>query len=199
MPAAQLSLLKNISSSSLGDQELVSQYKLSGDLKTLAELYQRYMELIFGLCLKYLKEEEIAKDAVMSIFEELIVKLRKHDVENFRSWLYTVSKNHCLMQLRSANRLPVKELDQERMQLTEDVHLNGVFEKENQLNQLQDCIETLPPEQKMTVTLFYLEGRCYKEIAAKTGLEWNKVRSQIQNGRRNIKICMEKKLLVNRS
>ena len=110
-------------------------------LKTLGELYQRYMELVFGVCLKYLKDEEKAKDAVMSIFEELISKLKKHDVENFKSWLYTLSKNFCLMQLRSAKYLPVKEFDTERMQLTEDVHLNGVFEKEEQLDQLQNCLE----------------------------------------------------------
>ena len=191
-------LLKNISSSSATDQELILQYKQSGDLKTLGDLYQVYIELVFGVCLKYFKDEEKAKDAVMSIFEELIVKLKKHDVENFKSWLYTLSKNFCLMQLRSAKHLPVKELDPERMQLTEDVHLNGVFEKEEQLDQLQDCLETLAPEQKTTVTLFYLENKCYKEIAEITGLEWNKIRSQIQNGRRNLKICMEEKVIVDR-
>jgi len=189
-----LSFLKNISNQSAGDRELVLLYKQSGDLKLLAELYQRYMELVYGVCLKYFKDEEKAKDAVMFIFEELITKLQKHDVENFKSWLYSLSKNHCLMQLRSAKHLPVKELDTDRMQLTEDVHLNGVFEKEDQLNQLQECMETLAPEQKTTVTLFYLENKCYKEIAEITGLEWNKVRSQIQNGRRNLKICMEEKL-----
>jgi RNA polymerase sigma factor (sigma-70 family) len=190
-----LSLLKNISSSSAGDQELIALYKRSGDLKTLGELYQRYMELVFGVCLKYFKDEEKAKDAVMSIFEELIVKLKKNNVENFKSWLYTLSKNFCLMQLRSDKHLPVKEFDTERMQLTEDLHLNGVFEKEEQLDQLQDCLETLTPEQKTTVTLFYLENKCYKEIVEITGLEWKKIRSQIQNGRRNLKICIESKVV----
>jgi RNA polymerase sigma factor (sigma-70 family) len=183
----------------MDDQELIASYKQSGDLKTLGDLYHRYIELVYGVCFKYLKDEEKAKDAVMSIFEELIEKLKKHDVETFKSWLYTLSKNFCLMQLRSAKHIAVKELDVERMQSAEDVHLNGVFEKEEQLNQLQNCLEALAPEQKTTVTLFYLENKCYKEITEITGLEWNKIRSHIQNGRRNLKICMEAKFTVDRS
>jgi RNA polymerase sigma factor (sigma-70 family) len=188
--------IKNISSAGDPDRELIAGYKQSGDLKTLGELYQRYMELVFGVCLKYFKDQEKAKDGVMAIFEELVVKLKKHEVDNFKSWLYTLSKNYCLMQLRSAKHLPTKELDAERMQLTDDVHLNGVFEKEDQLNQLQGCLDTLSPDQKTTVTLFYIENKCYNEIAEITKLEWNKVRSLIQNARRNLKICMENKLEV---
>jgi len=194
-----LSLLKNISSSTADDQELIARYKQSGDLKTLGDLYQRYMELVFGACLKYLKDEEKAKDATMSIFEELIIKAKRYEIKNFKSWLYTLSKNYCLMQLRSPKYLSLKDLDIERMQLTEEVHLNGVFDKEDQLNQVQDCLETLVPEQKTTVSLFYLENKCYKEISEITGLDWNKIRSQIQNGRRNLKICMEAKFIIDRS
>ncbi|HLY68186.1 MAG TPA: sigma-70 family RNA polymerase sigma factor [Puia sp.] len=194
-----MSLLKNISSSTADDQELIARYKQSGDLKTLGDLYQRYMELVFGACLKYLKDEEKAKDATMSIFEELIIKAKRYEIKNFKSWLYTLSKNYCLMQLRSPKYLSLKDLDIERMQLTEEVHLNGVFDKEDQLNQVQDCLETLVPEQKTTVSLFYLENKCYKEISEITGLDWNKIRSQIQNGRRNLKICMEAKFIIDRS
>lgn len=195
---SSLAFLKTISPSDASDRELVASYQQSGDLKTLGELYQRHMELVYGVCLKYVKEDQIAKDAVMAIFEELITKLKKHQVENFKAWLYTLSKNHCLMQLRSSKKMNTKELDPARMQLTEELHLNGVFEKDDQLNQLQDCLETLSPEQKTTVNLFYLENKCYNEIVAITQMDWNKVRSLIQNGRRNLKICMEKKLTLDR-
>jgi RNA polymerase sigma factor (sigma-70 family) len=187
-----LSFLKNISNPDAGDLELVALYRRSADLRVLGDLYQRYMELVYGVCLKYLQDSETAKDAVMAIFEELAQKLHKHEVENFRGWLYTVAKNHCLMQLRSARRIKTNELDPDRMQITEDVHLNGMLEKEGQLDKLSGCLETLSPEQRSTVELFYLQNKCYKEIEALTGLEWNKVRSHIQNGRRNLKICMEK-------
>jgi RNA polymerase sigma factor (sigma-70 family) len=187
-----LSFLKNISNPGAGDLELVTLYQKSADLQVLGELYQRYMELVYGVCLKYLQDPETAKDAVMAIFEELAQKLHKHEVENFRGWLYTVAKNHCLMQLRSARRIRTNELDPDRMQITEDVHLNGILEKEGQLDKLSGCLETLSPEQRSAVELFYLQDKCYKEIGSLTGMEWNKVRSHIQNGRRNLKICMEK-------
>ncbi|HZE82992.1 MAG TPA: sigma-70 family RNA polymerase sigma factor [Puia sp.] len=184
--------LKNISNHSAGDQELVILYKRSADLEILAALYQRYMELVYGVCLKYLPDPETAKDAVMIIFEELAQKLHKHEVENFRGWLYTLAKNHCLMQLRSSRRIKTGELDPDRMQMEQDVHLNGMLEKEEHLDKLSKCLETLSPEQRSTVELFYLQNRSYKEIEKLTGLEWNKVRSLIQNGRRNLKICMER-------
>ena len=187
-----MSFIKIISNPSATDSELVALYKQSGNLEVLAQLFQRYMDLLYGVCLKYLKEPEPAKDAVMAIFEELALKLRRHEVENFRGWLYTLAKNHCLMQLRSAKNLHTKELDPERMQLTEDVHLNGMLEKESNLNGLEKCMETLAVEQKKAIELFYLQDKCYKEISDITGTEWNKVRSLIQNGRRNLKICMEK-------
>jgi RNA polymerase sigma factor (sigma-70 family) len=186
-----LSFLKNISNTEATDQELVQLYKKTGDIRILAELYQRYMDLLYPVCLKYLKEPEPAKDAVMAIFEELISKLLKHEVSHFKGWLYMVAKNHCLMQLRSQKHLPQVN-DPDIMQLTDTVHLNGVFEKEETLNQLTKCIDSLSPEQKRTVQLFYLQEKCYKEIAGITNTDWNKVRSLIQNARRNLKICMER-------
>jgi|SRR5579862_5301802 len=194
-PITNLPFLKNISNQSDSDRDLVLLYKRSGDLKFLAALYQRYMELVFGVCLKYLRESETAKDAVMAIFEELVLKLQKHEVENFRSWLYSLSKNYCLMQLRSAKHLPTKEIDV-HMQLTEDVHLNGVMEKEEHYEKLSKCMETLPSEQKKVIELFYLQDKCYKDISAITKLDWDKVRSLIQNGRRNLKICMDEKWIT---
>ena len=161
-------------------------------MKVLATLFQRYMDLLYGVCLKYLKEPETAKDAVMQIFEELVQKLHKHEVENFKSWLYTLAKNHCLMQLRTPKNLKTTEFNPDGMHLEEELHLNGVEWKEEQFQRMEKCLQTLSAEQKITVELFYLQNKCYKEIAEITGLEWSKVRSYIQNGRRNLKICMEK-------
>ena len=188
-----MAFLKNISSANQSDTELVLAYRQSGDLKVLGELYQRYMELVYGVCLKYLKEPEPAQDAVMQIFEELVSKLKKHEVENFRGWLHQVAKNHCLMQLRTPKNLKTVSLPPLLMQNEEDVHLNGVMEKEENFQKLEKCIASLSDEQRTMIKLFYLEGRCYNQIVEITGLEWNHVRSSIQNGRRNLKLCMEKK------
>ena len=191
-----MSFIKNINLSpelrSLTDKELVASYKQSGDLAVLGGLYQRYMELVYGVCLKYFKETETAKDAVMQIFEELVSKLKKHEVENFKGWLHQLAKNHCLMQLRTPKNLKTVEFKTELVQTEENVHLNGVFEKEENLKKLDYCLGTLTDDQKKAVSLFYLEGKCYNEIAEITGQDWNQVRSFIQNGRRNLKLCMEK-------
>lgn len=161
-------------------------------MQVLAQLYQRYMDLVYGVCLKYLKETETSRDAVMAIFEELVVKLKKHEVDNFKGWLHTVTKNYCLMQLRTPRNLKTKELNTDLMQSGEMLHLeDGIMEKEATFNRLQHCLSTLSPEQKQSVELFYLQNKCYNEIADITGYDWNKVRSFIQNGRRNLKLCME--------
>ena len=175
----------------MADTELVTQYKSSGDLNLVGELYQRYMELVYGVCLKYLKHPENAQDSVISIFEELVVKLQKHEVDNFKGWLYAVSKNHCLMRLRSEKKQLTVNFDVELMQSEENVHLNGELEKEENFRKMDYCLGQLPCEQRKVIELFYLQGKCYNEITEATGLEWNKVRSYIQNGRRNLKICME--------
>jgi len=161
-------------------------------MKILGELYQRYMELVYGVCLKYFKDSEQSKDSVMQIFEELVTKLRKHEVENFKAWLHQVAKNYCLMQLRTPKNLKTVEFKTELMQTEENVHLNGVLEKEENFRKLEYCIGTLTVEQQEAIRLFYLEGKCYNEIVELTGQEWNQVRSFIQNGRRNLKICMDK-------
>jgi RNA polymerase sigma factor (sigma-70 family) len=188
-----LAFLKNISSTNQSDADLVALYRHSGDLKPLGELYQRYMELVYGVCLKYFKESEQAQDAVMQIFEELVSKLKKHEVDNFRGWLHQVARNYCLMQLRTPKNMKTVELPVSLMQNEEDVHLNGVMEKEENFQKLENCINSLSDEQRTMIKLFYLEGKCYNEIVEITGVEWNHVRSAIQNGRRNLKLCMEKK------
>ncbi len=188
-----MTFLTSQNTSTESDAELVLQFKRHGDLKVLGQLYERYLDLVYGVCLKYLKYPESAKDAVMQLFEELPAKLKKHEVENFRGWLYQVARNQCLMALRSPRNLKTIDLDPSLVQNPEDQHLNGVMEKETDLVKMENCLETLPSDQQQMIRLFYLEGKCYNEIVDQTGLDWNRVRSHIQNGRRNLRNCMESK------
>lgn len=174
------------------DNELLATYKQNGDLAVLGDLYQRYMDLVYGVCLKYYKEPETAKDAVMQIFEELVEKLKKHEVDNFRGWLHQVAKNHCLMQLRKTQKVKTVEFNTELMQSGENMHLDGILEKEENFKKLAGCMESLTGDQETAIRLFYLDGKSYNEIVTISGIEWNAVRSLIQNGRRNLKLCMEK-------
>ena len=193
-----MTFLKNIPangdpSDPADDQTLIAAYRRSTDLKVVARLYQRYLDLLYGVCLKYLGEPETAKDAVMDIFEELARKLLRHEVGNFKGWLYTLAKNHCLMKLRTSGRIPLAQaVDPEHMQTGEDSHLKDKIEQEERFDRLSACIEALPDEQRTVIQLFYLQNKCYKEIEVSTGMEWNKVRSHIQNGRRNLKLCIQR-------
>jgi RNA polymerase sigma factor (sigma-70 family) len=190
-----LPFIKTISSDQFSDLELVAAFKKDGDMQHLSTLYQRYMELVYGVCLKYFKDNERCKDAVMDIFEELNKKLRVYEVSNFKSWLHVLTRNHCLMQLRSPRNLKNVAFNNEFMQSElvehpEEEHL----QKEEDFTKMDQCMEKLPDMQKQMIQLFYLQNKCYNEIVSVTGYEWSKIRSHIQNGRRNLKLCMEEKI-----
>ena len=172
------------------DSNLLISYRQNGDLAVLAKLYEKQMPLVYGLCLKYLKDEEQAKDAVMGIFEELIEKVKQHDIKQFRSWLYVVSRNYCLMQLRSGKKMETVNLD-DVMEFSLVLHPDD-NNREAAMQALEKCMEKLPAAQKQSVDLFYLNEKCYKEITEITGFTLNEVKSYIQNGKRNLKICLEK-------
>ncbi len=176
----------------LQDEELVALYKKSEALDIVGELYNRYMALTFGVCLKYLKDREESRDAVMQIFEKLITTLKEHDIAQFKGWLYVTARNHCLMQLRSTKGKRFEEISPMLMESGTEMHLQDGPEIETNLSKLESCIETLGNEQRQCVQLFYIEQKCYKEITEITGFDLNKVKSAIQNGKRNLKICMEK-------
>lgn len=178
------------------DESLMQDFKTTGDLQILANLYQRYMDLVYGVCLKYLNNNDDAKDATINIYVELIDKLKKYPVDNFKGWLYQLSKNHCLMILRKKKTKPV-QIDSENMEFLDDRHPEASQLKEFQFIEMQKCIEQLVDQQKISIELFYIKEKCYKEISELIGIEINKVKSYIQNGRRNLKICMEKTILQN--
>ena len=174
------------------EQDLLAEYRRTGDLELLGKLYEQYMPLVFGLCLKYFRDEEQSKDAVMQIFEELVKKLMVHEVANFKSWLYTLTRNHCLMLIRSSSKHEMLSIDEKFMENEAFVHLNLEDDTEEKLSIMAKCIDDLPSEQKVSINLFYMEQKCYKEVADMTGFDLNKVKSYIQNGKRNLKICIEK-------
>lgn len=172
---------------------LLADYYQSGDLQVLGKLYEPYMFLIYGVCLKYLKDTAKSEDAVMQIFESLIKKLRIHRIENFKSWLYTVARNHCLMQLRASGK-DIVVINESFMESGNNLHQANDDEDfhEERLQLMEKCIGELSQEQQQAVRLFYLEEKCYKDISDITGFDMKKVKSYIQNGKRNLKICMDK-------
>ena len=173
------------------DEELLRLYQTTGNLEWLSALYLRYASLVYGVCLKYLRDREQAKDAVMQIHEKLIESLLKHSITRFRSWLYVNARNHCLMHLRSTKNTRTEEIQPFLVENGPEQHPEEEIELEQNILKLEKCIETLAGPQQLCVKLFYLQEKCYKEIRVETGFDLHQVKSYIQNGKRNLKICLE--------
>ncbi|ERJ58253.1 RNA polymerase sigma factor [Sphingobacterium paucimobilis] len=174
------------------DAVLLTRYLRTDDMEALGTLYSKHTEMVYYVCLRYFKEEEKSKDAVMQIFEELITKIKKQDIKSFPKWLYVVSKNFCLMDLRSKKGRIEVSMD-EFVEFPTNMHQEESYsEKEGRLSLLEQCIDKLPEKQKVTVDLFFINEHCYKEIVEITGYSMNEVKSYIQNGKRNLKNCMDR-------
>lgn len=176
------------------DQQLLLDYLADANLETLGELFGRYMHLVYGVALKYLKDREQAKDVVTQIFERLIIEIPKFEIQNFKSWLFVVTKNFCLMEIRkekaSKNRFEKFSVEQ-NMESTELLHPIDEDLNTTMQENLKHCIDRLKKEQKDCVQLFYYQEQGYKEIAEELEIAEKKVKSYIQNGKRNLKICLE--------
>ncbi len=188
----------HINDAQQADEALLEAYRKLGEPEYLAELYRRHLHLALGVCMKYLKDAAAAQDAVADVFEKLAKDLRDREVEQFKPWLYTVTKNHCLQLLRK-EQVQVgrtKEYTQflESVMETEvEPHLHKEDEKELLLQRLETSIEALNPDQRQCIVLFYIEGKSYKEIVDQMGLTDMQVKSHIQNGKRNLKNLIEKR------
>lgn len=175
------------------DEKLITDYFIYHEQEIIGELFIRYTHLVFGVCLKYLQNEEKSKDAVMDIFESLIEKLKTYKVTNFKTWLYSVSRNHCLMLLRAeVANIKMKEkifqsFLEESVELQDQMHLIFRDEKVHLTDKLEKAFKKLKKEQVNCIKLMYLENKSYKEITEITGYSIKKVKSYIQNGKRNLK------------
>jgi RNA polymerase sigma factor (sigma-70 family) len=194
--------MQNSLLNSYDDLRLIAEYKQTNNIAIVAELYSRHTHLIFGVCMKYLKNEDEAQDASMQIFEKLVLDLKKHEIQQFKAWLHMVCKNFCLMQIRSgASKLKrTKEMVKDIasfMELDAELHLSSENTKEMQLIFMEECIKGLNKEQKLCVELFFLQEKSYQEVTELTEYSMNNVKSYIQNGKRNLKICIEIKVQKN--
>jgi RNA polymerase sigma-70 factor (ECF subfamily) len=179
----------------LDDHQLVLEYKKSNDRKVFGVLFDRYSHLVFGVCMKYLKNQEESKDATLSIFEKIMEDLKRFDVQKFSYWIHTVARNYCLMQLRS--RKAMIYIDDEKGPgehvLNNEHQETSPEESEQMLVLLEEAIGALCVEQQTCIDLFYLKKYCYQDVARISGFTMNEVKSHIQNGKRNLKIYILKK------
>lgn len=180
----------------LTDLELLQLYRLNGDAVIIGLLYKRHVTMALGVANKYLQPEDDAKDAVMQVFEQLLQHINQHKIDNFKSWLYSVVKNFCLMKLRKDKNLTIIREEEGKnifsvVEKEQVLHQEEVKLKESNLSNLEMAIETLNEEQRKCIELFYLEQKSYAEVVEITGFSLNNVKSYIQNGKRNLKLKMQ--------
>ncbi len=179
----------------ISDQELLDHFYYDHNNEWLGVLMERYTLLLFGVCMKYLKDEEEAKDSVQQIFLKAITELAKYKVEYFKSWIYMVAKNHCLMKLRDKHsKIPVELSDKHTSTPFAETNKEELLQTDLTLDLMTDALKELIPEQQQCVTLFYLQKKSYSDISQETGYSMLQVKSYIQNGKRNLKLLIEKKL-----
>jgi RNA polymerase sigma-70 factor (ECF subfamily) len=174
---------------SQSDQELLSFYKLKEDNQVIAEFYERYSHLVFGLCMKYLKNVQNAEDLTIELFADLNEKIKKHEISHFKSWLYTTTKNSCLMVLRKKN-FKTSSFEEQFENKAEDENLSSKEILELRLDALENALQELSKNQSLCITAFYLQKKSYDEICKSQNLTLNEVKSHIQNGKRNLKIIL---------
>lgn len=180
----------------LQEQILIKKYLQTRNLEILGQIYKPFMHLVYGVCLKYLKSRSDAQDAVSEIFEKLSVDIDKFDIDkDFKTWLYVVTKNYCLMKLRhdgSVNRA-FEKISINFMENDTFVHPLDEIEEDviNLSPILAECLKKLKEKQRLSIELFYYKKLCYKEIANQLLVDEKQIKTDIQNGKRNLKICIE--------
>ena len=176
----------------ISDTELLNRFYADHDNTWLGILLERYTILLLGVSMKYMKNEEEAKDIVQQVFLKAIGELHKYKVEYFKSWIYMIAKNHCLMQLRNKGRFTAELTEQNAATAAEPEDKNNYIEKDKTLDKLALALQQLNKEQQQCVTLFYIEKKSYLEISQQSEFSILQVKSHIQNGKRNLKIIMER-------
>ena len=176
------------------DEELLQKYRETNNTEYFGQLYNRYIPLVYGVCLKYLQNEDKSQDAVMEIFEMLLPKIVGYDIKVFKTWLYSVVKNHCFHKLKENKRELVVDFDSNIMESDSVLTLLSEDLSEDRENALNKCLELLPEPQRIAVLKFFYENLSYAEIVEATGFQLKSVKSYIQNGKRNLKNCIESRI-----
>jgi RNA polymerase sigma-70 factor (ECF subfamily) len=180
------------------DEALAALYRENNDMEVISEFHRRYAHLVLGVCLKYLRNEDAACDTTMHIFEKLISDLKTHKVDNFKSWLYSVSKNQCLMEIRKTSSTEkqkeyyIENSTEKFVEIWDELHLNHEYDEEKRVQALTNALQQLNKEQRVCIELFFLKDKSYNEIADLANMDVKNVKSHIQNGKRNLRILLER-------
>ncbi len=174
----------------ISEEALLAMYYQQRDNIYIGELLSRYTLRLLGVCLKYLKDEDSAKDMVQQVFEKVLQDIGKYKIDNFGGWLYRIAQNACISQIRL--KKPVAyEAELMTQPVEEDADRAYFWAVDRKYEHLQTALGRLKPDQGVCVEAFFLQKKSYQEIAHEYGYSLAEVKSHIQNGKRNLRIIIE--------
>jgi RNA polymerase sigma-70 factor (ECF subfamily) len=179
----------------VNDEDLLLQYKQSGDKELFADLFKKHVTSVYGTCLFYLQDKDEAQDATMVLFEKLMLDISTREINNFKAWLSFVVRNHCISLIRknktaSKNKKSYYEFEMEETSYEAEEKIQSVSD-DVLLQEMKNCLPRLKDKQRICVERFYLQNKSYQDIANETGYSLNEIKSHIQNGKRNLKLMIE--------
>ena len=177
------------------DEELLKNYKQTGNKDVFADLFKKHVTVVYGTCLFYLQDKEEAQDATMQLFEKLLLDINNREIDNFKGWLSFVVRNHCISLIRkqksqTKNAKSYYDFEYQEPNLEKEEAISRVGD-EQLLEQMKNSLPKLKQAQRVCVELFYLKNKSYQDIANETSYTLNEIKSYIQNGKRNLKLLIE--------
>ena len=161
--------------------------------KEIRDLFKAYTKDIFGVAYYILKDQQAAKDIIMDVFEVLLKQDSLAKIQNKKAWLLGTSRNLSLKkfnkQIKTQYGLEHKNIIEQIVEKDDQEEL--IIKNANEEAMLEQ-LALLKPLQSKCITLYYLKGLSYQQIAKKENISMNDVKSNIQNGKRNLKIKLEK-------
>ncbi len=177
------------------DKDIIARV-LNGDQGAYAVLVNRYQNLVFTICLRYVKTREDAEEVAQDVFVKAYRSLADFKGQSkFSTWLYTITTTSSITFLRK-KKLDVHSLDNENVFAKASLQDSGMsanqVEQKSRVNMVNQAIQLLSPDDAQVITLFYKGEQTLEEIAKTLGKEANAVKVQLHRARSRLKEKMER-------
>lgn len=172
----------------LSDDDLIQMIR-NGERVLLEELYNRYSAKVYFKCLGIVKNEMLAQDLAHDVMIKIFTSLEKFQGRSDLSfWIHAITYNHCLSYLRKRNRRPFSEpLDAELNVISEEEEaLDHKLLKEIQLEQLEQALEGLKPEERLVLHMHYQDGLSIKQMSQILGVGLSGVKMRLLRSRNKL-------------
>lgn len=166
-------------------EELVDLCK-KGDRTSQAQLYRKYSNILFGICLKYSRSKTEAEDNLHDSFMTIFDKIGQYRSEgSFEGWMKRITVNTVLQKYRKSEHLNVVSENLEEETEVEPIHADVG------LQTLLKYIQELPNKYRLTFNLYVLDGYTHKEISEQLGTSPGTSKSNLARARMILKERIE--------